>query len=135
MRRCASCATSWPAPDPVRIGINTGEVVAGGGEALVTGDAVNVAARLEQAARRARCWIGATTYRLTRDAVACEPLDGVSAKGKSAPLVAHRLGLSGPTRRRSPAARLELIGRGLERDAVGGLRTGRLGAAAATCSR
>src|SRR5437870_8960359 len=32
----------------VRIGINTGEVVAGTGETLVTGDAVNVAARLEQ---------------------------------------------------------------------------------------
>jgi class 3 adenylate cyclase len=34
----------------VRIGVNTGEVVAGTGETLVTGDAVNVAARLEQAA-------------------------------------------------------------------------------------
>src|SRR5947209_9550323 len=34
----------------VRIGVNTGEVVAGQGETLVTGDAVNLAARLEQAA-------------------------------------------------------------------------------------
>jgi len=33
-----------------RTGVNTGEVVAGEGETLVTGDAVNVAARLEQAA-------------------------------------------------------------------------------------
>ena len=39
----------------VRIGVNTGEVVAGAGETLVTGDAVNVAARLEQAAAPARC--------------------------------------------------------------------------------
>ena len=38
----------------VRIGVNTGEVVAGGGETLATGDAVNVAARLEQAARAGR---------------------------------------------------------------------------------
>ena len=37
-----------------RIGVNTGEVVAGAGDALVTGDAVNVAARLEQAADPAR---------------------------------------------------------------------------------
>ena len=38
-----------------RIGVNTGEVVVGGkGETLVTGDAVNVAARLEQAAPPAR---------------------------------------------------------------------------------
>jgi len=35
----------------VRIGLNTGIVVAGTGERLVTGDAVNVAARLQQAAR------------------------------------------------------------------------------------
>ena len=37
-----------------RIGVNTGEVVAGEGDALVTGDAVNVAARLEQAADAGR---------------------------------------------------------------------------------
>jgi len=40
-----------------RIGINTGEVVSGTGERLAVGDAVNVAARLEQAARP-RCWSG-----------------------------------------------------------------------------
>ena len=39
---------------PRRIGVNTGEVVAGEGDTLVTGDAVNVAARLEQGARQAR---------------------------------------------------------------------------------
>ena len=48
----------------VRIGINTGEVVTGevgsramfaGGDSVVLGDAMNVAARLEQAARRGRC--------------------------------------------------------------------------------
>jgi class 3 adenylate cyclase len=38
-----------------RIGVNTGEIVAGEGDTLVTGDAVNVAARLEQGARAARC--------------------------------------------------------------------------------
>src|SRR6476620_6887535 len=43
-----------------RIGINTGEVVVGGeGETLVTGDAVNVAARLEQAAATGEILIGA----------------------------------------------------------------------------
>ena len=59
---------------PVRIGVNTGEVVAGGGEALVTGDAVNVAARLEQGAGVGEVWIGDTTHRLTREAVHSEPL-------------------------------------------------------------
>ena len=42
-----------------RIGINTGEVVVGGDdETLVTGDAVNVAARLEQAAASTETLIG-----------------------------------------------------------------------------
>ena len=76
---------------PVRIGVNTGEVVAGGGEALVTGDAVNVAARLEQAADVGEVWIGDTTYRLTREAVHAEPIGGISAKGKPMPVEAHRL--------------------------------------------
>ena len=55
-----------------RIGVNTGEVVAGdpsAGQALVTGDAVNLAARLEQAAGVGEVLIGADTYGLVRDAV------------------------------------------------------------------
>ena len=44
-----------------RIGVNTGEVVAGGGDALVTGDAVNVAARLEQAAEPGEILLGEAT--------------------------------------------------------------------------
>ena len=53
-----------------RIGINTGGVVVGGeGETLVTGDAVNVAARLEQAATAGEILIGAETRLLVRDAV------------------------------------------------------------------
>src|SRR5439155_958366 len=42
----------------VRIGLNTGEIVAGVGETLVTGDAVNVAARLEQAATAGETLLG-----------------------------------------------------------------------------
>ena len=50
----------------VRIGVNTGEVVTGTGETLVTGDAVNVAARLEQAAGAGEVLIGEPTYALVR---------------------------------------------------------------------
>ncbi|MGZ4390240.1 MAG: AAA family ATPase, partial [Gaiellaceae bacterium] len=64
-----------------RIGVNTGEVVAGDGDTLVTGDAVNVAARLEQAAAPGDVLIGAQTRRLVRDAVECESV-AVDAKGK-----------------------------------------------------
>jgi class 3 adenylate cyclase len=53
-----------------RTGVNTGEVVAGtGGQTIATGDAVNVAARLEQAAKPGEILIGEDTLRLVRDAV------------------------------------------------------------------
>ena len=55
-----------------RIGVNTGEVVAGdpaSGQRLVTGDAVNVAARLEQAASPGQILLGESTHRLVKDAV------------------------------------------------------------------
>ena len=59
----------------VRIGVNTGEVVAGETEqSLVTGDTVNVAARLEQAAEPGTVLIGAETMALVRDAVIADPV-------------------------------------------------------------
>ncbi|HEX6679837.1 MAG TPA: AAA family ATPase [Gaiellaceae bacterium] len=75
----------------VRTGVNTGEVVAGSGETLVTGDAVNVAARLEQAAGAGEVLIGAGTERLVRDAVRTEPVEPLALKGKSEPLPAFRV--------------------------------------------
>src|SRR5438132_7052481 len=58
-----------------RIGITTGEVVTGTGERLATGDAVNVAARLEQAAQPGQILVGEETLGLTRDAVQVERLE------------------------------------------------------------
>jgi class 3 adenylate cyclase len=59
-----------------RIGVNTGEVVVGGGdETLVTGDAVNLAARLEQAAGSGEVLVGETTRQLVRDAVRVEAVE------------------------------------------------------------
>ncbi|HEU5212821.1 MAG TPA: adenylate/guanylate cyclase domain-containing protein [Gaiellaceae bacterium] len=74
----------------LRIGVNTGGVVTGEGETLVTGDAVNVAARLEQAAAPGEILIGAETRGLVRDAVEVERTD-VVAKGKAEPVEAYRL--------------------------------------------
>jgi class 3 adenylate cyclase len=66
-----------------RIGVNTGEVVVGGeGETLVTGDAVNVAARLEQAAPNGEILIGGGTHVLVRDAVRVEVTEPLELKGK-----------------------------------------------------
>jgi class 3 adenylate cyclase/tetratricopeptide (TPR) repeat protein len=75
----------------VRIGLNTGEVVVGTDERLATGDAVNVAARLEQAAGPDEILVGDATFRLARDAVEVESVERLIAKGKAAPVVAHRL--------------------------------------------
>ena len=77
-----------------RIGVNTGEVAAGEGDErqqLVTGDAVNVAARLEQAARPGEVLLGYETFRLVRDAVRVDELDPLELKGKAEPVAAFRL--------------------------------------------
>ena len=77
-----------------RIGVNTGEVVAGdpsAGQRLVTGDAVNVAARLEQAASPGEIFLGESTYRLVRDAVEVDEVAALDLKGKEEPVPAHRL--------------------------------------------
>jgi tetratricopeptide (TPR) repeat protein len=74
-----------------RIGANTGEVVTGTSERLATGDAVNVAARFEQAAEPGEVLIGEATLALVRDAVAAEPVEPLTLKGKSQPMPAFRL--------------------------------------------
>jgi class 3 adenylate cyclase len=78
-----------------RTGVNTGEVVAGeaaAGTTLVTGDTVNTAARLEQAAAPGEILLGKLTYSLVRDAVEAERADPIEAKGKADPIEAWRLG-------------------------------------------
>jgi class 3 adenylate cyclase/tetratricopeptide (TPR) repeat protein len=74
-----------------RIGVSTGEVVTGTEERLATGDAVNVAARLEQAAVPGEILVGAETFALVRDAVEVEPLEPLELKGKSERVPAYRL--------------------------------------------
>ncbi len=98
----------------VRIGVNTGEVVAGGENArqmIVTGDAVNVAARLEQHAGPGETLLGETTRRLVDGAVETEQVEPVAAKGKSEPVPAHRLVAvhAGPAARRGRV--VEIVGR------------------------
>src|SRR5687767_15050263 len=56
-----------------RIGVMTGEVVTGTEERLATGDAVNLAARLEQAATPGDVLIGEPTLRLVHDSIEVEP--------------------------------------------------------------
>jgi class 3 adenylate cyclase/tetratricopeptide (TPR) repeat protein len=74
-----------------RIGVTTGEVVAGTEERLATGDAVNVAARLEQVAQPGEILIGEETLRLTRATVEVDAVEPRALKGKAKPVAAYRL--------------------------------------------
>jgi class 3 adenylate cyclase/tetratricopeptide (TPR) repeat protein len=85
---------TWDVTLACRIGINTGEVVAGDpgtGATFVTGDAVNLAKRLEQAAAPGAILIGMATYPLVRDAVTVGRREQFSVKGKREPVSAFRL--------------------------------------------
>ncbi len=75
----------------VRIGVSTGEVAAGAGETLVTGDAVNVAARLEQAAGSGEILMGGQTERLVSDSVRAKAVAPLVLKGKAEAVPAFRL--------------------------------------------
>jgi class 3 adenylate cyclase/tetratricopeptide (TPR) repeat protein len=74
-----------------RIGVNTGEVVAGTAERLATGDAVNVAARFQNAAEPGEILIGEATLELVRSAVETGPVEPLELKGKKEPVAASRL--------------------------------------------
>ena len=87
----AELAESYGTRLELRTGVNTGEVVTGTEERLATGDAVNVAARLEQAAQPGEVLLGAETLRLVKDAVEVEPVAPLELKGKAEPVPAVRL--------------------------------------------
>ncbi len=97
----------------IRFGISTGEVVASrdqsAGDFLITGDATNVAARLQQAADP---WAIIASDRTVRAAVNFEfgPEMAIEAKGKSTPVIAHEV--VGPRKAKAPRrARIPLVGR------------------------
>jgi class 3 adenylate cyclase/tetratricopeptide (TPR) repeat protein len=76
------------------IGVNSGEVIAGDAstaQRMVTGDAVNTAARLEQAAGPGQIVLGDLTYRLARDQIDIEFMEPLNLKGKAEPVPAYRL--------------------------------------------
>ena len=90
----AELESGWGVTLAVRTGINTGEVVAGditAGQRLVTGDTVNVAARLEQAAEAGEILLGDLTHRLVRHVVEAEAVEPLTLRGKAEQVPAHRL--------------------------------------------
>jgi predicted ATPase/class 3 adenylate cyclase len=84
----------WEVRLAIRIGINTGAVVAGDAtthQSLATGDVVNTAERLEAAAPAGGVLAGAETYRLVRHAVTAEQVAPLTMKGKTDPAPAWQV--------------------------------------------
>ncbi|HEY8730974.1 MAG TPA: adenylate/guanylate cyclase domain-containing protein [Candidatus Limnocylindria bacterium] len=99
----------------LRVGVNTGIAVTGTvgdreSEFGVLGDAVNVAARLEQAAEPGEILVGDATYRRTPGLFSYEPHPPVVARGKTAPVVAWRL-VATAAENAVPEQRTPLVGR------------------------
>jgi class 3 adenylate cyclase/tetratricopeptide (TPR) repeat protein len=81
----------------LHIGINTGAVIAGSigsqgrQDYSVMGDAVNLAARLEDASQRGEIFVGPETYRQTAPLFDFEALSPLTLKGKAEPVTVYRL--------------------------------------------
>jgi len=104
-----------------RVGINSGEAVADPGAAgqfLVTGDVVNMAARIQQGAEVGEVLVGALTEQLTRVAIEFAAHEPIVAKGKATPVrvfTAVRAKSAIPDQARGlPAMRASLVGRDRE---------------------
>ena len=100
----------------LRVGINTGEVLAGavGDGYTVIGDTVNVASRLQAAGTPGTVTVGERTYRATSGEVEYRMLDPLHLKGKAEPVPAwEAVGLiaAQPTRRIRARAATPLVGR------------------------
>lgn len=109
----------WGLDFDVRVGINTGLVVVGevGSdlrmEYTAMGDAINVAARMEQTAEPGTVQITADTHRLVGPLFNSLELGGIEVKGKEEPVVAYRV-----MGRKAKAGRLRGI-EGLEAPLIG----------------
>ena len=107
----------------VRIGVNTGEVVGGTGgpqegDYSVSGDAVNVAARLQQSAEPNEILAGEMTRRLAYEAFEFAPLDPMAVKGRTGSVEAWRVQGALPERPRVRGGEAQLVGRDREKAAM-----------------
>ncbi|MGA8113260.1 MAG: adenylate/guanylate cyclase domain-containing protein, partial [Actinocatenispora sp.] len=94
VRRVLDAETGGGVPLGLRVGLNTGQVVAGVQASLeytVIGDAVNTAARVLSAAQVGTVYAGASTYLATRQRAAWRRLPPLRLKGKREPVDAYEL--------------------------------------------
>ena len=92
-----------------RLGVSTGEVVTGTVERLATGDALNVARRLQQAAQPGEVLIESSTRLMAGEAVDVDALEPLALKGKREPVPTFRLTAAREAAERSHD--LEFVGR------------------------
>src|ERR671939_1961738 len=86
----------------VRMGLEAGEVVADDTDStFATGDAVNIAARLQQEAEPGQILVGPAAYRLTLGRIETEDVGPLELRGRSTPIWAWRVlgALDGQARR------------------------------------
>jgi class 3 adenylate cyclase/predicted ATPase len=117
---CQEIRSSYELDFNVRVGINTGRVVVGAvgsdvrHEYSALGDAINVAARMEQSAAPGTVLIAEDTYKIVKPLFEFEELGGLLVKGKEQPVQAFRVigRLADPGRLRGIAGReTPLVGR------------------------
>lgn len=115
-------------PDPLRmrIGVNTGEVVVGalraGGDYTAMGDAVNVAQRLQTAARPGMVLVGPTTYSATCEVIRYQDFGTVEARNREEPIEAWIASSAvAPPGRRPRRTRTPFVGRDAELTVADGL--------------
>ncbi len=102
----------------VRVGINTGEVVAASGSTFdrdfLVSDAVTTAARLQQTVAPGTVIVGDRTYRSTRDAIEYRGMPPLGVKGKDAPVEVWTAVAPLPERADIKRATAPLVGRHAE---------------------
>jgi class 3 adenylate cyclase len=127
--RAALAVRDWAEQDglQIRIAVNTGEAIVelearpDHGEAMVAGDVVNTAARLQSAAPVGVVIVGEETYTATRNAVEYRPAPPVLAKGKTAPIQAWLAVRTTSPAGERPTAPVPMIGRDRELDVLTGI--------------
>jgi len=127
--RAALAIRDWAGEDglQLRIAVNTGEAIVslearpGRGEAMIAGDVVNTAARLQTAAPVGAVLVGEETYASTRAPIEYRPAPAVAAKGKEMPVRAWlALRAVAPVGER-PLTRVPMVGRERELEVVTGI--------------
>ncbi len=124
--RAAFAVRDWAEDEElqIRIAVNTGEAIVelearpGHGEAMIAGDVVNTAARLQTAAPVGSVLVGQETHQSTRGAIEYRPAQPVKAKGKEQPVRAWLALRPVAAVGERPVAAVPMIGRDRELDAL-----------------